>query len=291
MRSVLFALLFAVLGSSLSQAQHSAPDPDTRVLFSFDSVDEARWSIVNDGVMGGRSKGYGEIEEGRVRFWGELVTRGGGFTSVRTQASLNLAAYDGVELRVRGGGRTFEVEISDGQRFRGRTISRRAAFKTDGEWTTVRIPFSALRASVFGQPIQAPPLNQSRVRGIGLYILDGIDGPFELEVDEIRVYRDTRTQCPTIALYSQRMPADMASIARAGTDFIMGSPTLKCMATAPTMSTPTTDAAGRTNSGIQKPMRSATAAPIFRVPTIKKAADGRPYALNSSFRFVASPPR
>lgn len=193
MRTFLPGLLLTALTITPVRAQQSLPKSDTRVLFSFDSVDEARWGIVNDGVMGGRSQGFGEISEGHVRFWGELVTRGGGFTSVRTQASLNLSAFDGVELRVRGGGRTFEVEISDGHRFRGRTVSRRAAFKTDGNWTTVRIPFSALKSSIFGQPVQTPPLDPSRVRGIGLYILDGIDGPFELEVDEIRVYRDVRT--------------------------------------------------------------------------------------------------
>ena len=27
-------------------------------------MDEASWSIVNDGVMGGRSKGYAELDEG-----------------------------------------------------------------------------------------------------------------------------------------------------------------------------------------------------------------------------------
>jgi hypothetical protein len=29
----------------------------------------------------------------------------------------------------------------------------------------------------------------SRIRSVGLYLLDGRDGPFRVEVDEIRTYR------------------------------------------------------------------------------------------------------
>ena len=190
MRFLVALFLLASLAATSSHGQSGLPYPDSVVLFAFDEADEARWGIVNDGVMGGRSRGYGEIKDGRVRFWGELVTRGGGFTSVRSRVAVNLAGYDGLELRVRGSGRTFEVEVSDGERFRGRTVSRRGAFETTGEWTTVRVPFSSLRSSIFGQRVRTAPLDPSRIRSIGLYILDGIDGPFELEVDEIRAYRE-----------------------------------------------------------------------------------------------------
>jgi len=183
-------LFFFVCLSMAFAATSTAQDiPEEKVLFSFDSVQEARWGIVNDGVMGGRSKGYGEINKGMLRFWGELVTRGGGFTSVRSRQVLDLSSYEGIELRVQGNGRTFEVELSDGLRYRGRTVSRRASFETNSEWQTIRIPFSSFRSSVFGQPVNASPLNTSNIRAVGLYIVDGIDGEFELQVDEIRVYR------------------------------------------------------------------------------------------------------
>jgi NADH dehydrogenase [ubiquinone] 1 alpha subcomplex assembly factor 1 len=192
MRSSLFVLALVLWGLDPSQGQDVHPAPDVIVLYAFDGTDAARWGVVNDGVMGGRSRGYGSIDAERMRFSGELVTRGGGFTSVRTPAALDLSAYDGLELRVRGNGRTFEVELSDGARFRGRTVSRRAAFETETDWTTVRVPFEAFRSSIFGQRVDAGPLNTSRIRAVGLYILDGVDGPFELEVEEIRAYRDQR---------------------------------------------------------------------------------------------------
>jgi len=166
-----------------------SPMPLSITLFDFDSDDRPEWYVINDGVMGGRSQGYVEVEDGTLRFTGTLVTQGGGFTSIRAERAADLEGYDGLELRVRGGGRTFEVEVDDGTRYRGRRVSRRAPFETSDEWAWVRVPFSALRTTVFGEPVSVPPVDLTEVRGFGLYILDGIDGPFRLEVDAIRAYR------------------------------------------------------------------------------------------------------
>ncbi|MDX1547758.1 MAG: CIA30 family protein [Rhodothermales bacterium] len=185
--SILFILVLA-LAASGKPAQ--APPSSSMTLFDFDSADEASWQVVNDGVMGGRSRGYVAIEEGVLRFTGTLVTQGGGFTSVRADRAVDLSGYDGLELRVRGGGRTFEVEVDDATVRRGRTVSRRAPFETEAAWAWVRVPFSALRTTVFGQPVDAPPIDLADVQRIGLYILDGKDGPFRLEVDAIRAYRE-----------------------------------------------------------------------------------------------------
>ena len=189
MRLVLLPILGLVLACSGRTAESPLPPPVAMTLFDFDSADEASWQIVNDGVMGGRSQGYVEVSEGVLRFTGTLVTQGGGFTSVRADRPVDLTGYDGVELRVRGGGRTFEVEVDDGTRRRGRRVSRRAPFETGEAWAWVRVPFSALQTTVFGQSVSAPPINLADVGHFGLYILDGQDGPFRLEVDAIRAYR------------------------------------------------------------------------------------------------------
>lgn len=159
------------------------------MLFDFEAPNEAAWQVVNDGVMGGLSEGYFTVEDGVLTFTGTLVTQGGGFTSVRIARPINLEGYDGVELRVRGGGRTFEVQVDDNARYRGRFVSRRAPFAPQADWTVVRVPFSALRTSIFGRPVNAPPIDLARVTGFGLFILDGQDGPFRLEVDALCAYR------------------------------------------------------------------------------------------------------
>lgn len=157
-------------------------------LFTFDRADEADWVVVNDGVMGGRSAGFVAVEQGTLRFTGTLVTQGGGFTSVRARRVVDLTGQLGIELRVRGSGRRFEVELDDGVRGYGRKVSRRAPFATSAEWSLVRVPFSALRSTIFGQAVNAPPIDVARIQGLGLYIIDGKDGPFRLEVDSVRSY-------------------------------------------------------------------------------------------------------
>ncbi|MEM9997457.1 MAG: CIA30 family protein [Bacteroidota bacterium] len=187
---VFVSLLLLVLPASPTDGEEGASLVAPLTLFAFDAPDEASWEVTNDGVMGGLSQGFIAIEGGTLRFTGELVTRGGGFTSIRTRASVDLSGYDGVELRVRGSGRTFEVEVDDGTRRGWRRVSRQAPFETTPEWTWVRVPFSALGTSVWGQPVTAAPIDLAEVEAFGLYILDGIDGPFELEVDTMRAYRD-----------------------------------------------------------------------------------------------------
>ena len=164
------------------------PAPAPATLFAFDRANEAEWGVVNDGVMGGHSAGFVDVTEGMLRFTGTLVTQDGGFTSVRARRDIDLTGQAGIELRVRGSGRQFEVEIDDGTRTYGRTISRRAPIATTAEWATVRVPFSALRSTIFGRAVNAAPLDVTHIRGVGLYIADGKDGTFRLEVDYIRSY-------------------------------------------------------------------------------------------------------
>ena len=189
----LCALLFTLFAacSFAPPSGTGMSDSDSTVLFTFDDG-VAGWAIQNDGVMGGRSKGYVTAEDGRLVFTGHTVTQGGGFTSVIAPADHDLSSYDGIALRVRGGGRTFELDVNDGTRQGRREVSRRAPFPTTDAWQTVRVPFSDLKTTVHGEPVTAGPLDRAAVQAIGLYIIDGQDGPFRLEVDWIRAYADNQ---------------------------------------------------------------------------------------------------
>jgi NADH dehydrogenase [ubiquinone] 1 alpha subcomplex assembly factor 1 len=164
-------------------------DVSPKMLFDFEGTGKARWRVESDRVMGGRSTGSAEVTGGTLAFTGEVVTEGGGFSSVRTDRQVNLSGYDGIELRVRGGGRTFELDVGDGTESRGRQVNRRGPFPTTDSWETVRVPFDSLEESAHGEPVSVGPLDRSSVESIGIYIIDGKDGPFRLEVDWIRAYR------------------------------------------------------------------------------------------------------
>ena len=188
----LFLLLLALAACSTTPT----PSPpvmsadSSLTLFDFDDPDAPGWQIENDGVMGGRSQGFVQIEEGTMVFTGEGVTQGCGFTSVRGERAADLSAYDGIELRVRGGGRTFDLDVDDGTRHRGREVNRQASFPTTEDWATVRVPFADLETTAHGEPVSVDPLDRSGIQTLGIYIADGIDGPFQLEVDWIRAYAD-----------------------------------------------------------------------------------------------------
>ena len=191
-RSFLFLVVSLLAADSvIADADQGTAEimTDTTLLIDLETADIDDWQIVNDGVMGGRSQGFVDIEDGVLRFTGDLVTRGGGFTSVRTFGPFDLSGYQGLALRVRGNGRPFEAEINDRQRYGPRPVSRRAAFATTEDWQTVHVPFATLRASSFGRPVDVPPLSLADVQRIGFYIVDGKDGPFRLEVASISAYR------------------------------------------------------------------------------------------------------
>ncbi len=160
------------------------------MLFDFDGREAVQWSVETDRVMGGRSEGSVEMTDSTLLFTGTVVIEGGGFASVRAPRRVDLSSYDGIELRVRGGGRTFELDVDDGTRSRGREVSRRGPVPTSDSWETVRVPFGSLEQSAHGEPVSAGPIDLSAVRSVGIYIIDGKDGPFRLEIDWVRAYRE-----------------------------------------------------------------------------------------------------
>ncbi|MEM8559477.1 MAG: CIA30 family protein [Bacteroidota bacterium] len=186
MRALLLIALLAAAPFALAQ-----DSPRVLTDFTEDGLAE-RWIAVNDNVMGGRSTGGPTFTESTLVFAGATNTTGGGFSSTRTPSDYDMAGYAGIELRYRADGRTYELDMQNGERDRGFPVAYRASFETEAseDWQTVRLPFSAFRATRFGEVIDDRQLDPATVRTLGLYIFDGQDGPFEIEVDQIAVYME-----------------------------------------------------------------------------------------------------
>jgi len=148
------------------------------------------WYVQNDNVMGGRSEGDFEIGQGELIFAGSTNTNGGGFSSILTQPiQLDLSEYDGIQLRVKADGRRYTWELQTNARWRGSRISYWADFETrDGEWSTVKIPFSSFLPQFRGFKLDGPELDPTEIREMGLYIYDQQDGPFELHIESVKAY-------------------------------------------------------------------------------------------------------
>ena len=151
---------------------------------------EPGWFVVNDNVMGGRSKGGFEVDHDELVFTGDTNTNGGGFSSIRTEPiDADLSAFDGIRLRVRGDGRQYTWRLTTDARWRGREVAYWATFETEGGlWTTVDIPFSRFVPRFRGSRLDGPPLNRGKITGMGLMIYDGQDGPFELRLAEVQAF-------------------------------------------------------------------------------------------------------
>jgi NADH dehydrogenase [ubiquinone] 1 alpha subcomplex assembly factor 1 len=189
---LLALILTSLLAGSTTAALAALNTPPTSAvtLFEFSSsANEPAWFAVNDGVMGGVSRGGAKLIDGSLHFRGVLsLENNGGFSSIRSGGpARDLSAAKTIVLRVKGDGRTYRLQLSTDAEFRRSRISYQAEFSTKkGEWTEVTVPLATLIPQFRGQKLSGPPLDRTRIEEIGLSLSDGNPGAFALEVDWIR---------------------------------------------------------------------------------------------------------
>lgn len=162
------------------------------VLFDFSSeqaIDD--WMPMNDVLMGGVSSGrLGATGNDTAAFAGRVsLDSGGGFASVRSRPrTYDLRGSSGLELRIRGDGRSYKINLKTDLRADGTLY--RAVFETrEDTWQTRRLPFGEFLPTWRGRfDAEAPPLDLSRVTSLGLMISDRQAGPFRLEIAWIGAY-------------------------------------------------------------------------------------------------------
>lgn len=191
------ALALSVTSAAVASSQTSANPLKTSSMtescpMQIDFSDPAAfdpWRAINDGVMGGRSSGGPSQSDGFMVFDGIINTNGGGFSSIRRSAEPgDMAGTDGMIMRVRGDGRGYKLSLRTNARFRFRPIAFQAPIPvtSSGEWQNVFVSFDDLRPSIFGRPLRGAEFDVSEVREIGVIISDGIDGPFRLDIAQMR---------------------------------------------------------------------------------------------------------
>ena len=164
-----------------------------RPLLDFAGPDTAqKWQAVNDNVMGGVSDGRFRITaDNTMEFSGRLsLENNGGFASVRTKpTNFNVHAGDTLVVRLKGDGREYVLNIY--------TKSRRMAFSyraplptTKDEWTEVRVPLQDFIPTAFGRRVQGMgPVEPDQINGLGFMLSDKKAGPFQMQVEWVKVLR------------------------------------------------------------------------------------------------------
>ncbi len=160
-----------------------------------ESPDGLEWYVVNDNVMGGRSSGGFELNDGNLVFTGSTNTRGGGFSSVRSRGPrVDLSDFSGIRLRVKGDGRRYSWQLRTDALYRGRELGYWRDFQTTaGEWLEIELPFVDFVPKFRGTQLDLGPPDPAQISGMGLMISDGQDGPFAIAVDSVHAYRASFT--------------------------------------------------------------------------------------------------
>ncbi len=153
-----------------------------------------RWEYVADTVMGGVSRG--EIARGEVQ--GREATRltghvslenSGGFIQMECDLMPDGSAFDstswaGIELELRGNGKTYELRLRTDQLSRP-WQSFRAEFLAPGHWATLRIPFAELQPH--RTDLRFDPAHLKRIGVVAI----GREFEADIAVSAVRLYSET----------------------------------------------------------------------------------------------------
>ncbi len=187
--SYLLSISSAIASFSFGQAEEAKNQKGKLIEFN-DQVAEPKWVAVNDGVMGGLSKGGPEVKDGSLRFTGTLsLENNGGFSSIRTlDQKYDFSGKTAVVIRLKGDGRTYQLRVATDARYRGSAVSYGAEFATEnGRWIEVKVPLESLLPTWRGLQLKGPDFDSSKVEELGFLIGDKKSGEFEIEVDWIAV--------------------------------------------------------------------------------------------------------
>jgi hypothetical protein len=181
----------AIAETTFSEGENYIEEEKT--LFDFNTPGQVQdWLTVNDGVMGGISQSRVMFTStGTAIFQGDVsLENNGGFASVRTYPiDYQLDDFEGLLLRVNGDGQRYKFRLRTNDYFDG--IAYQTDFQTRPDsWLTIRVPFTQFVPVFRGFVVaDAPPLDSANIAQMGFMISDKQAGPFQLEVDWIKAYR------------------------------------------------------------------------------------------------------
>lgn len=150
------------------------------------------WRSLDDRVMGGVSQSRLEQGDSSATYRGTVsLENNGGFASlVFGKGVYRLKDYDGILLRLKGGGKRYGFRIvSPMVAMLG--DAHYAYFQTEREvWQEIRLPFKSFVPMRYG--ITLPkfiPINKDSVQAFGFIIEDKQAGAFQMEIAWVKAYR------------------------------------------------------------------------------------------------------
>ena len=160
----------------------------TVILFSSISDDNPGiWQVVDDGVMGGLSRGKVSFDsEGFLTYTGEIsLENNGGFSSIRYPfSSLDIKGKSSFVLIVKGDGKRYQFRAKKNRKDYYSFVNY---FQTSGEWETIKIPIESLNPAFRGRNLNMDNLNADILEEIGILIGNKKEQTFELKIKSIAI--------------------------------------------------------------------------------------------------------
>lgn len=194
-RSFISILILSSATALIAQEEKppQSKEKTTNMLIDFtDKKAGHQMNVVNDGVMGGLSQGIIEMTQNdSLLFKGNIsLQNNGGFSSFRIAGKQwDLSAWKGVEILVKGDGRTYGLRATTDETFLRSSVSFTADFKTvKDEWVKLQIPFSKMKASWRGRKLDRN-FDPAQIKGLGIILADKQAGKFALEIKSISAWK------------------------------------------------------------------------------------------------------
>ncbi|MFT7305657.1 MAG: NADH dehydrogenase [ubiquinone] 1 alpha subcomplex assembly factor 1 [Candidatus Azotimanducaceae bacterium] len=157
-------------------------------IIDFQQIQELdNWVIVNDTVMGGRSRSRLDINDSYLSFSGILsLENNGGFSSIRRVYNGKAWSSDKpIQIQVKGDGREYQLRVRTKRRVGG--VQYVASFKSKADKASVfQFNQSDFVPQFRGRIVRdAPALDFANIEQVGLMLADGHPGEFMLLVERI----------------------------------------------------------------------------------------------------------
>lgn len=147
------------------------------------------WRIINDGVMGGLSKGVGNLDEDAMIFSGEVsLENNGGFSSLRSPyQDFDLSKYEKVVIRLKAKGQILAFTMSVDRRWYQPYFKQQVHVDSE-DWQVIELPFSDFKTYRIGEQINYDfsETDAEKVIRVGFITDSKKAGLFEAEIDYVR---------------------------------------------------------------------------------------------------------
>jgi len=156
------------------------------IIFDFSKDSNiSNWIIVDDVVMGGRSKGNIAInKDGHAVFSGKLsLENNGGFSSLRHRfKTIRVKEYSNIVIKVKGDGKIYQLRFKANRNDKYSYVNK---FETTSEWQTISLNLNDFYPSYRGRKLDAPNFESTQIEELTFLFSNEKAEEFKLLIDSI----------------------------------------------------------------------------------------------------------